>query len=115
MSEFILKSVYVYVYNFLLQVAQLGGGAAKAEAKVAWMVVAIVLAFLVSWLPYAVLALTVVFDPEVKISPLVAMVPVYLAKSSTVYNPLIYIFMNKQVRIDMRTHTMTISTQSELM
>lgn len=85
---------------YILQVAKMSGGAAaKAEAKVAWMVVAMVMAFLISWMPYSVLALTVVSDPEVKISPLVAMLPVYLAKSSTVYNPLIYIFMNKQVRM----------------
>ncbi|XP_063072706.1 parapinopsin-like [Engraulis encrasicolus] len=90
---------YTWLLWTLRQVAQLGGGAsAKAEAKVAWMVVAMVLAFLISWLPYTVLALAVVSDPSVQFSPLVAMVPVYLAKSSTVYNPLIYIFMNKQFR-----------------
>ncbi|KAL2091595.1 hypothetical protein ACEWY4_013858 [Coilia grayii] len=95
---FIIVS-YSWLLLTLRQVARLGGGAtAKAEAKVAWMVVAMVLAFLVSWLPYAVLALVVVCDPDVNFSPLVAMVPVYLAKSSTVYNPLIYIFMNKQFR-----------------
>ncbi|XP_041946137.1 parapinopsin-like [Alosa sapidissima] len=88
---------YTWLLWTLRQVAQMSGGAAaKAEAKVACMVVAMVLAFLVSWMPYSVLALVVVFDPEVKVGPLVAMLPVYLAKSSTVYNPLIYIFMNKQ-------------------
>ncbi|XP_030634225.1 parapinopsin-like [Chanos chanos] len=94
-------AIIVVSYSWLLwtlrQVARVGGGAAaKAEAKIAWMVVAMVVAFLISWLPYAALALTVVFDPDVKISPLVGTLPVYLAKSSTVYNPLIYIYMNKQ-------------------
>ncbi|KAM6980755.1 parapinopsin-like [Aplochiton taeniatus] len=73
-----------------------GGAAAKAEMKVARMVILMVVTFLISWLPYAGLALLVVFDPEVKIHPLVGTVPVYLAKSSTVYNPLIYIYLNKQ-------------------
>lgn len=61
------------------------------------MVVMMVLAFLVSWLPYAALALMVVFNPDVQLPVLVKVVPIYMAKSSTVYNPLIYIFMNKQV------------------
>ncbi|XP_023852874.1 parapinopsin-like [Salvelinus sp. IW2-2015] len=75
-----------------------GGAAAKAEAKVARMVVLMVVTFLISWLPYATLALVVVSHPDAHISPLLGTVPVYLAKSSTVYNPLIYLYMNKQFR-----------------
>lgn len=74
-----------------------GGAVAKGEMKVAFMVILMVLTFLISWLPYAGLALLVVYNPDVEINPLVGTVPVYLAKSSTVYNPLIYIYLNKQV------------------
>lgn len=76
-----------------------GGAVAKSEMKVAYMVVLMVVTFLLSWLPYAGLAMLVVFKPEVEIHPLVGTVPVYLAKSSTVYNPIIYIYYNTQVRI----------------
>ncbi|KAK5933997.1 hypothetical protein CgunFtcFv8_014433 [Champsocephalus gunnari] len=75
-----------------------GGAAAKGEAKVASMVVLMVLTFLISWLPYAGLAMLVVYNPDVEIHPLVSTVPVYLAKSSTAYNPIIYIYLNKQFR-----------------
>ncbi|KAI3370077.1 hypothetical protein L3Q82_024859 [Scortum barcoo] len=75
-----------------------GGAVAKGEMKVASMVVLMVLTFLISWLPYASLALLVVYNPDVEIHPLVGTVPVYLAKSSTVYNPIIYIYLNKQFR-----------------
>ncbi|XP_062267778.1 parapinopsin-like [Platichthys flesus] len=75
-----------------------GGAVAKAEMKVALMVILMVLTFLISWLPYAGLAMLVVYNPAVEIHPLVGTVPVYLAKSSTVYNPIIYIFLNKQFR-----------------
>uniref|UniRef100_A0A667Y0S9 Parapinopsin b n=1 Tax=Myripristis murdjan TaxID=586833 RepID=A0A667Y0S9_9TELE len=75
-----------------------GGAAAKAEMTVARMVVLMVLTFLISWMPYASLALLVVYNPDVEIHPLVGTVPVYLAKSSTVYNPIIYIYLNKQFR-----------------
>nr|XP_061788752.1 parapinopsin-like [Nerophis lumbriciformis] len=73
-----------------------GGAVAKKELKVASMVVLMVLTFLISWLPYAGLSMLVVFNPHVEISPLVGTIPVYLAKTSTVYNPIIYIYCNKQ-------------------
>ncbi|KAE8298537.1 Parapinopsin [Larimichthys crocea] len=74
------------------------GAVAKGEMKVAFMVVLMVLTFLISWLPYAGLSMLVVYNPDVEIHPLVGTVPVYLAKSSTVYNPIIYIYLNKQFR-----------------
>lgn len=67
------------------------------EVQVGRMVVVMVLAFLLTWLPYAAMALSVVLQPRLHIPPLVATVPVILAKSSTVYNPIIYFFMNTQV------------------
>ncbi|XP_031711048.1 parapinopsin-like [Anarrhichthys ocellatus] len=75
-----------------------GGAVAKGEMKVASMVVLMVLMFLISWLPYASLAMLVVYNPDVTIHPLVGTVPVYLAKSSTAFNPIIYIYLNKQFR-----------------
>uniref|UniRef100_A0A3P9Q0Z9 Parapinopsin a n=1 Tax=Poecilia reticulata TaxID=8081 RepID=A0A3P9Q0Z9_POERE len=69
-----------------------------AERQVARMVVVMVLAFLVTWLPYAAMALAVIMDSSLYIDPVIATIPVYLAKSSTVYNPIIYIFMNRQFR-----------------
>lgn len=61
------------------------------------MVAVMVLAFLVTWLPYAAMALAVILDSNLYIDPIIATIPVFLAKSSTVYNPIIYIFMNRQV------------------
>ncbi|XP_057702655.1 parapinopsin-like [Corythoichthys intestinalis] len=75
-----------------------GGAVAKAEMRVAAMVIIMVLTFLINWLPYACLSMLVVYNPHVEINPLVATMPVYLAKSSTVYNPIIYIYCNKQFR-----------------
>ncbi|KAI9530631.1 hypothetical protein NQZ68_000121 [Dissostichus eleginoides] len=66
--------------------------------QVARMIVVMVLAFLVTWLPYAGMALAVIMDSSLYINPIIATIPVYLAKSSTVYNPMIYIFMNRQFR-----------------
>lgn len=79
-----------------LQVSE-GGSTNRVEVQVARMVVVMVLAFLLTWLPYAAMALAVFMDSTLDIDPIMATVPVYLAKSSTVYNPIIYIFMNRQV------------------
>ncbi|TRY81847.1 hypothetical protein DNTS_011412 [Danionella cerebrum] len=66
--------------------------------QVGWMVLVMVLAFLLTWLPYASFALAVITNPELNIDPVSATVPMYLAKSSTIFNPIIYIFMNRQFR-----------------
>uniref|UniRef100_A0A8C6UKG4 Parapinopsin b n=1 Tax=Neogobius melanostomus TaxID=47308 RepID=A0A8C6UKG4_9GOBI len=44
-----------------------GGAVAKSEVRVAFMVVLMVLTFLVSWMPYATLAMVVVYSPDVEI------------------------------------------------
>ncbi|KAM7411787.1 hypothetical protein PAMA_021655 [Pampus argenteus] len=80
-----------------LQISE-AGSTNRVEVQVARMVVVMVLAFLVTWLPYAAMALAVIIDSSLDIDPLIATIPVYFAKSSTVYNPIIYIFMNRQFR-----------------
>lgn len=62
------------------------------------MVLAMIIAFFVCWLPYTALSVVVVIDPELYIPPLVATMPMYFAKTSPVYNPIIYFLSNKQVR-----------------
>ncbi|XP_027023113.1 parapinopsin a [Tachysurus fulvidraco] len=93
---------YTRLLYTLRQVAKLqmgeSGSTAKAEVQVARMVVVMVLAFLLTWLPYAALALTVIFNSNIYINPVIATIPTYLTKSSTVFNPIIYIFMNRQFR-----------------
>ncbi|XP_066556297.1 parapinopsin a [Amia ocellicauda] len=99
-------SMIVFSYSHLLwtlnKVSRLGvakgGTTAKAEVQVARMVILMVLAFLLCWLPYAAFAMAVIFNPRLHINPIVATVPMYMTKTSTVYNPLIYIFMNRQFR-----------------
>ncbi|OCT87544.1 hypothetical protein XELAEV_18021240mg [Xenopus laevis] len=66
--------------------------------RVVVMVLFMVLAFMICWLPYTVFALIVVINPQFYISPLAATLPTYFAKTSPVYNPIIYIFLNKQFR-----------------
>nr|XP_057916121.1 teleost multiple tissue opsin b [Doryrhamphus excisus] len=68
----------------------------RREQRVLVMVVTMVVCYLVCWLPYGVVALLATFGPKDLLTPEASIMPSLLAKSSTVVNPFIYIFMNKQ-------------------
>ncbi|XP_008291691.1 opsin-1, short-wave-sensitive 2 [Stegastes partitus] len=70
----------------------------KAEREVTKMVIVMVLGFLVCYLPYASFALWVVNNRGQRFDLRLATIPSCLSKASTVYNPVIYILLNKQFR-----------------
>ncbi|XP_058486610.1 blue-sensitive opsin-like [Solea solea] len=70
----------------------------KAEREVTKMVVIMVMGFLVCWLPYASFALWVVNNRGQPFDLRLATIPAVFSKSSAVYNPIIYIVLNKQFR-----------------
>nr|QYF06567.1 ciliary opsin [Macrobiotus sp.] len=61
------------------------------------MVILMVAAFLLAWMPYAVVSLIVVFGGDHLITASAAAAPAILAKSSIVYNPVIYVLTNAKV------------------
>ncbi|XP_076021994.1 teleost multiple tissue opsin 2a [Genypterus blacodes] len=93
--------VMVYCYSRLLYaVKQVGRirrtGARRREFHILFMVVTTVACYLLCWMPYGVVAMMATFGQPGLITPVAAVVPSILAKSSTVFNPIIYILMNKQ-------------------
>ncbi|KAL1021616.1 hypothetical protein UPYG_G00015580 [Umbra pygmaea] len=98
----IITVSYAYIIFTLHQVSKLkvleDGSTTRVEMQVVRMVVVMVMAFLLAWLPYAGFAISVILNPGLHIDPIIATVPMYLTKGSTIYNPIIYIFMNKQFR-----------------
>ncbi|CAH2315151.1 pinopsin-like isoform X1 [Pelobates cultripes] len=70
--------------------------AQKRERRLLSMVICMVTCYLLCWMPYGLVSLVTTFGKPGMITPTVSIVPSILAKSSTVFNPLIYIFMNKQ-------------------
>ncbi|XP_060898446.1 opsin-1, short-wave-sensitive 2 [Labrus mixtus] len=70
----------------------------KAEREVTRMVVVMVLGFLFCWAPYAIFALWVVNNRGQSFDLRLATIPSCMSKASTVYNPMIYILLNKQFR-----------------
>ncbi|KAM3930257.1 vertebrate ancient opsin-like isoform 1-T1 [Leptodactylus fuscus] len=91
----------VYCYGRLLVAIKQISGVTKAagrtrEHRVLVMVIVMVICFLLCWLPYGIMALIATFGRPGIITPSASIIPSVLAKSSTVYNPIIYIFLNKQ-------------------
>ncbi|XP_038123363.1 teleost multiple tissue opsin b [Cyprinodon tularosa] len=94
-------AVIVYSYGKLLlavrQVRRVSTVVTRhREQRVLVMVIIMVVCYLVCWLPYGVAALLATFGPRDLLSPEASIMPSLLAKFSTVVNPFIYIFMNKQ-------------------
>ncbi|XP_009903103.2 pinopsin [Dryobates pubescens] len=93
--------IIVYSYGRLLctvrQVSSINKGMVRSrEQRILIMVVVMVICFLLCWLPYAIVALIATFGKPGFMTPAASIIPSILAKSSTVYNPIIYIFLNKQ-------------------
>nr|XP_009927863.1 PREDICTED: opsin-VA-like [Haliaeetus albicilla] len=74
------------------------GSTRKPERQVTRMVVVMIIAFLICWMPYAAFSILVTAYPSVELDPCLAAVPAFFSKTATVYNPIIYVFMNKQFR-----------------
>lgn len=70
----------------------------KAEREVTRMVVFMLIAFVICWGPYATFVSFAAANPGYAFHPLAAALPAYFAKSATIYNPVIYVFMNRQFR-----------------
>ncbi|XP_013407359.1 rhodopsin, GQ-coupled-like [Lingula anatina] len=92
---------YVHASNKLLFYCRTKK-ALKSEVKVVKMTMVILLLFCLSWIPYSVVALIGTFGDATQISPLTAGIPVIFAKSSAMYNPVIYTFYHQGFRRELR-------------
>nr|ARS65859.1 short-wavelength-sensitive opsin 1 [Pituophis melanoleucus] len=70
----------------------------KAEREVSRMVIVMVGSFCTCYVPYAALAMYMVNNPQHGLDLRLVTIPAFFSKSSCVYNPIIYCFMNKQFR-----------------
>ncbi|XP_066490973.1 pinopsin-like [Tiliqua scincoides] len=82
----------------------------RAEREVTRMAIAMVVAFLICWLPYASFAMVIAINKDLFIQPALVSLPSYFCKTATVYNPIIYVFMNKKFRSCLM-HTMSFGRQ----
>uniref|UniRef100_A0A3B4V6F0 Rhodopsin n=2 Tax=Seriola dumerili TaxID=41447 RepID=A0A3B4V6F0_SERDU len=75
----------------------------KAEKEVTRMCILMVMGFLVAWTPYASFAAWIFFNKGAAFSATAMAVPAFFSKSSALFNPVIYVLMNKQFRNCMLT------------
>ncbi|KAG8197016.1 hypothetical protein JTE90_004288 [Oedothorax gibbosus] len=71
---------------------------AKAERKVTVMACVMLFCTLVAWTPYAAVSLMVALGYGAMLGPISAVSPAIFAKTSVVYNPIVYFFFNTQIR-----------------
>lgn len=71
----------------------------KAEREVSRMVVVMVGSFCVCYTPYAAMAMYMVNNRNHGLDLRLVTIPAFFSKSACVYNPIIYCFMNKQVKL----------------
>nr|AGE89245.1 opsin-2 [Pleurobrachia bachei] len=70
-----------------------------AERKISHVIAVIIMSFFISWTPYTVVNLLVTFDNEHAFSKGIhATIPAFMAKTSTLWSPIIYCAMNGEVR-----------------
>lgn len=72
--------------------------AQRREQHILLMVLSMVSCYMLCWMPYGVTALMATFGKSGLVTPMASVVPSILAKFSTVVNPVIYVFLNNQVR-----------------
>ncbi|XP_033994711.1 green-sensitive opsin-like [Trematomus bernacchii] len=70
----------------------------KAEREVTRMCILMVFGFLLAWVPYASFAAWIFMNKGAAFTALTAAIPAFFAKSSALYNPVIYVLLNKQFR-----------------
>nr|XP_020453605.1 green-sensitive opsin-like [Monopterus albus] len=70
----------------------------KAQREVTRMCILMVFGFLIAWTPYASFSGWIFMNKGASFSAVTAAIPAFFAKSSALYNPFIYVLMNKQFR-----------------
>lgn len=70
----------------------------KAEIKLAFLVIAVIALFFISWTPYAVVALLGIAGKKDLITPISSMIPALFCKTAACINPFIYIITHPKFR-----------------
>uniref|UniRef100_A0A4W4EH94 Vertebrate ancient long opsin b n=1 Tax=Electrophorus electricus TaxID=8005 RepID=A0A4W4EH94_ELEEL len=91
------------------------GNARKPDRTVARMVIVMIIAYMVGWTPYAAFSITVTACPTIHIDPCLAAAPAFFSKTAAVYNPIIYVFMNKQVYLCCQVYCLKLCVVEGLM
>ena len=70
----------------------------RAEFRTAFIIIGLVCLFVVSWLPYTVTAMLSLFGDRTLINPYLTSVAGLIAKTSTVFNPIVYAIIHPKFK-----------------
>jgi len=73
--------------------------AQRAEVRIAKVAMTNIALWLICWVPYSAVCLQGIFFDSSSITPLVSMLPALLAKTSAVYNPIVYAINHPKFRL----------------
>ena len=79
----------------------------KAEMRTALIIIGLVVLFIVAWLPYAVVAMIGLFGNQASLTPYVSSVAGLFAKTSTVYNPIVYALIHPKFKRKLKSYLLT--------
>ncbi|KAK6165173.1 hypothetical protein SNE40_023616 [Patella caerulea] len=100
--------ISVSYYKTWQQIKGIGDGGAQENIEwtnhkqITKMSIVVVIMFMITWSPYALVHLYAIFYPSSLVSPLFGIIPALFAKSSTAYNPIIYALINKRFRLALK-------------
>ncbi|EFN81787.1 Green-sensitive opsin [Harpegnathos saltator] len=92
----IITGSYYSIIRTLRNIKKRVGQGNKTETRITKMVLLMIIAFLIAWMPYAILALAIQYFYVQTSHIATALLPELLAKSSICYNPVIYASLNMQ-------------------
>nr|QBS47880.1 opsin-like protein [Tripedalia cystophora] len=78
--------------------SEMTASASKAEKQLTIMVITMIIAFNIAWLPYTVVSMVFLTGYGDVVGPMGASVPSVFAKTSVIYNPVIYCLLNRSFR-----------------
>lgn len=97
-----------YCYIFILRVVaqanriQSNKDKSKTEAKLAMVVIGIIVLWFIAWTPYAIVALLGITNNEQYLTPLGSMLPAVFCKTSACINPYLYAVNHPRFRSELR-------------
>ncbi|KTF92571.1 hypothetical protein cypCar_00010916, partial [Cyprinus carpio] len=81
---------------------------ANAHTLIVKLSVAVCIGFLMAWSPYAIVAMWAAFSANEQVPPTAFALAAILAKSSTIYNPMVYLLFKPNFRKSLSNDTQTI-------
>ncbi|CAH8669191.1 Tachykinin-like peptides receptor 99D [Schistosoma haematobium] len=100
-TTYIPISVHLWFHRGLGEVTRAQAQNVQSKRRAVKMLCAVMLIFAICWLPYQLFFILLQLSPTIKSShslPIIFICCYWLAMSNSVYNPIIYVLMNKKFR-----------------